>query len=296
MTTISTAKRKPADVAADGEGALKKTTFPTLQRGLHKAAPIIRSDPFQDLTPFIENLWNTRPEMCRSVFTDLFPRGENGQGATKDEEDTFVARFFNNEVIVEQSSRFLKQVLYCIALYNNTRVVSDAKKWKETHPDLFSDAGIVEQMLKTSRTRVFFDETDVKEHHNDEQFLLRMMRHVQYEITKARAKDATQITETDIGSSTIPQTPRQSDAQTQLSFKVINYDAATQTPRKISDKVSPTSVPHSSAATQTQMQQADHEQTSGADLSVTNVEDDRGKWMLENSGSPSLIWHPSSLY
>ena len=56
--------------------------------------PIVRSDPFADLEPFIQHLWITQGEMCREIYPDQFPRGKTGN-ATKEEEDEFLLRYFS---------------------------------------------------------------------------------------------------------------------------------------------------------------------------------------------------------
>lgn len=141
---------------------------------------IARSDPLTDMRSFIEKMWLTNAELCRSIFLDLFPRGERHSPTTEDQEDAFIMQFFNTNDFHTQGGRFLKQVLYSIALYNNQRIYDFAKDWCERNADLFADVDISKQMGDCDSVRKFFDRQDAKKVDNDEQFLKRVMHLVQY--------------------------------------------------------------------------------------------------------------------
>ncbi|GAM82776.1 hypothetical protein ANO11243_007620 [Dothideomycetidae sp. 11243] len=147
---------------------------------------IVRSQPLLDIEPFIQYLWNTDPAMCLSVYTDLFPRGVNGQGATQAEEDAFIRQFFDEHTFWEQGPRFLKYVLYYIAVYNDSKVVPAAQRYEHERADFFADESMVNAMLQTTTTRAFFDEHEVKLYENDQHLLERVMKAVQHKIRYMR--------------------------------------------------------------------------------------------------------------
>jgi hypothetical protein len=112
---------------------------------------IARSDPFSDLRPFIKHLWESRQAMCCNIYPDEFPRGTEGKGATKDEEDEFLLRYFSASDLHMQGGRFLKQVLYSIARFNEGNVLNCAAQWaseyKISHLDPGMDAARIRQIL-----------------------------------------------------------------------------------------------------------------------------------------------------
>ncbi|KAG9967765.1 hypothetical protein KCU98_g16162, partial [Aureobasidium melanogenum] len=81
------------------------------------------------MRPFIEQLWEDRRTMCCNIYLDQFPRGSTGKGATKEEEDAFLLGYFSEREFHLQGGRFLKQVLYAIAKFNEDSVLSHAEKW-----------------------------------------------------------------------------------------------------------------------------------------------------------------------
>ncbi|PNS14065.1 Eukaryotic translation initiation factor 4 gamma [Sphaceloma murrayae] len=241
MATIFNSNRNLIHSSFNDVSSTTKPPGPSLRRRLHSAVPILRSDPYNELTPFIQHLWTTRPDVCRTVFVDLFPRGKDGRGATKGEEDDFISHFFDEDTIIEQGARFLKQVLYSIAMYNHTRVVEAAGNWKKIHPELFADAGIVDQMVKATTTRVFFDEDDVRTHHHDEALLFRTMQYIQDELLSTRPAIVAKQTLESPAEASGTVAPRERPV-----FKPVTYDSVTQTARKVSDKISPTTTPQPS--------------------------------------------------
>lgn len=123
--------------------------------------------------------------MCRSVFTDMFPHTQGPTPLSKAKEDAFICRHFTAQELYVQGGRFLMQVLYAIALYNDGRVVEAADSWSVKNSDLLSDAGIVKQIRSSVSLRTFFDAQDTADHHNDEHFLKRVMMLVQHRLLLA---------------------------------------------------------------------------------------------------------------
>ncbi|CAD0088661.1 unnamed protein product [Aureobasidium mustum] len=95
----------------------------------HDGSIILRQNAYADMRPFIEQLWEDRRSMCCNIYLDQFPRGTNGKGATKEEEDAFLLQYFSEREFLLQGGRFLKQVLYAIAKFNEDSVLTHAEKW-----------------------------------------------------------------------------------------------------------------------------------------------------------------------
>ena len=149
---------------------------------------IARSDPYNDVTNFCQNLWATKPELCMSVFDDLIPRATNNALATKEAEDAFISSFFTNRTIQENTPRFLKAVLVAISRYNHDQIVSCAEEWTIDNCELFEDHGIAEQMQMTTELSVFFDADFAKNHGGREPFLKRIMQYIQCNFESFREK------------------------------------------------------------------------------------------------------------
>jgi hypothetical protein len=116
----------------------------------HDGAIILRQNAYADMRPFIEQLWEDRREMCCNIYLDQFPRGTVEKGATREEEDAFLLVYFSERDLHLQGGRFLKQVLYAIAKFNEDNVLSQAEKWWREHNFCFSsgmDAIQIRQVL-----------------------------------------------------------------------------------------------------------------------------------------------------
>lgn len=97
--------------------------------------------------------------MCCNIYPDQFPRGAGGKGATKDEEEEFILRYFSASDLHVQGGRFLKQVLYSIAKYNEDNVLKFAGKWAQEHAafyeDLCSNAADIRRVLDEEESTNF---------------------------------------------------------------------------------------------------------------------------------------------
>ena len=116
----------------------------------HDGPIILRQNPYADMRPFIEHLWEERREMCCNIYLDQFPRGTTEKGATKEEEDAFLLNHFSERDLHLQGGRFLKQVLYAIAKFNEDSVLSYAESWWRAYnfcmvPEM--DASQIRQVL-----------------------------------------------------------------------------------------------------------------------------------------------------
>lgn len=126
-----------------------------------------RSNPYNDLRPFIEYLWATRADMCKNIFIEDFPRGTDGAPATKNEEDTFLRAHFDEMTLQIQGGRFLKQVLYAIAKYNQDLVTEFAYNWAKKHEDYYSDSSMLMDMCSPNKKPRNFFEFEESAGHQD---------------------------------------------------------------------------------------------------------------------------------
>lgn len=161
-------RQSPASGAAHGDGAV-----------------IVRSNPYNDLRPFIEQLWLTRPEICRNIFPDQFPRGVNDRGASKEEEDEFILAYFTPDELHKQGGRFLKQVLYSIAKYNEDEVLVFAGRWAQGNPAFYESPNVEEATMHT-----FLGSQQSANH--PESFLSRVVTVINYGLKMFRESKPTQ--------------------------------------------------------------------------------------------------------
>ncbi|KAG9954132.1 hypothetical protein KCU85_g764, partial [Aureobasidium melanogenum] len=126
----------------------------------HDGSIILRQNAYADMRPFIEQLWEDRRAMCCNIYLDEFPRGTAGKGATKEEEDAFLLGYFSEREFHLQGGRFLKQVLYAIAKFNEDSVLSHAEKWWREYNFCASsgmDAAQIRQVLDLHQAANFPD-------------------------------------------------------------------------------------------------------------------------------------------
>ncbi|KAG9753338.1 hypothetical protein KCU73_g5909, partial [Aureobasidium melanogenum] len=126
----------------------------------HDGSIILRQNAYADMRPFIEQLWVDRRTMCCNIYLDEFPRGSTGKGATKEEEDAFLLGYFSECEFHLQGGRFLKQVLYAIAKFNEDSVLSHAEKWWREYNFCASsgmDAAQIRQVLDLHQAANFPD-------------------------------------------------------------------------------------------------------------------------------------------
>ncbi|KAH0366324.1 hypothetical protein KCU65_g5437, partial [Aureobasidium melanogenum] len=126
----------------------------------HDGSIILRQNAYADMRPFIEQLWEDRRAMCCNIYLDEFPRGIAGKGATKEEEDAFLLGYFSEREFHLQGGRFLKQVLYAIAKFNEDSVLSHAEKWWREYNFCASsgmDAAQIRQVLDLHQATHFPD-------------------------------------------------------------------------------------------------------------------------------------------
>ncbi|KAJ9623124.1 hypothetical protein H2203_006060 [Taxawa tesnikishii (nom. ined.)] len=65
---------------------------------LSQPDPVIaRSNPYDDLRPFIEQMWMNEEAECRSIFKDMFPSSRIEAKITKEMDDGFVLQFFTQQ-------------------------------------------------------------------------------------------------------------------------------------------------------------------------------------------------------
>lgn len=128
--------------------------------------PIIaRSNPYNDLRPFIEYQWRTRETMCKNLFIVDFPHGTNGAGATKEDEDFFLSGHFDARSIKLHGPRPLKQALYAIAVYNHDQANEFVRKWATANADYYENRSMLMGMSgPVAEPRTFFSAEEAVGH------------------------------------------------------------------------------------------------------------------------------------
>lgn len=160
---------------------------------------IARSCAYDDLAPFIQFLWLNRTDVCLNLFTDQFPRHEDGTPSSKDEEDAFLSNKVGAEALHVHGGAFLKQALYAVALYNDGQVTKFADNWAEQHREWFMDRSMLMGMCgDVAEPRNFFTADEAAGH--DQCFLRRVITKLRYGL------QALQIAQT---SSKVAQSERQ---------------------------------------------------------------------------------------
>ena len=118
---------------------------------------IVSADRFADLRPYCDQVCRSDPKRWSEVFPWEFP-----QDGTQIQEETFLLGFFPQSETYMQGFRFLKQVWYCIALYNfQDRIPLFIDWWlaKPNSVELLSDASMRPWLLsKDAVPSTFFSE------------------------------------------------------------------------------------------------------------------------------------------
>ncbi|KAF2860832.1 hypothetical protein K470DRAFT_270451 [Piedraia hortae CBS 480.64] len=146
---------------------------------------IVSGDRYSTVKPVCNYLFRTRPH----VFSDLLP-WDMPQKASRREEEDFIRKFFDEEFIHTQGGafgdgegfRFLKQVLWSIAIYNiEQRVPAIANEWLSNNFYIWVDpANIPDLMRSDVAPMTFFHEKQVAMY--GEKLLRWVIFHIQYNI------------------------------------------------------------------------------------------------------------------
>lgn len=170
-------------MAASTEEQSSPVATPIPPNNTSPRPPVIaRSNPFNDLRPFIEHLWKTKKHMCENIYPDQFPRGEKGP-ATKQEEDAFLLCHFDANSLHTHGGRFLKQALYAIAKYNEDSVLDFARDWALRNRDFYEDRSMLMGMCgSVAQIKNFFDAEETAKH--PETFLERAILAIRYGLQK----------------------------------------------------------------------------------------------------------------
>ncbi|KAK5108822.1 hypothetical protein LTR62_007796 [Meristemomyces frigidus] len=152
---------------------------------MHDYGPVIASsNRYADIEPYCGRIYNTEYLRWRDVLPWEFP-----QNALRTEEDAFLRQFFTDREIYLQGGekggyRFLKQVWYCIAIWNlQIKIPRLADAWTQTHQDIMKDLNLRRNILAPDvQVSTFFDQDEVRRY--GEKLLMHTIKLIQYRVTQ----------------------------------------------------------------------------------------------------------------
>lgn len=153
----STTKQKPANllITVPEDKVITNKNYPPV---------IARSDPVNDLQPFIDHLCLYRPSLTRNIYTDEFPRGTKEDPATKAQEDEFLLSYFTEKDLHVYGGSFLKTALFYIARYNDNSVIEFVTQWTNKFVENPATLHHVERICGNGDLQQFFTAEDLMGH------------------------------------------------------------------------------------------------------------------------------------
>ncbi|KAK1087731.1 hypothetical protein LTR48_002287 [Friedmanniomyces endolithicus] len=162
----------------------------------HDGPVIASSNRYDDLAPYCGRIYAVEPFKWREVMPWDFP-----QSASKDDEEAFLRKFFTEREIYIQGGvpygyKFLKQVWYCIAMWNaQVKVPMIAEQWMLEMGNTAADPAMTGYiMAEEAELKTFFMKQEIDRY--GERLLGVAVKHIQYLVSTAKQKSATdQVTE-----------------------------------------------------------------------------------------------------
>ncbi|KAK0303826.1 hypothetical protein LTR82_017433 [Friedmanniomyces endolithicus] len=162
----------------------------------HDGPVIASSNRYDDLAPYCGRIYAVEPLKWREVMPWDFP-----QSASKDDEEAFLRKFFTEREIYIQGGvpygyKFLKQVWYCIAMWNaQVKVPMIAEQWMREMGNTAADPAMTGYiMAEEAELKTFFMKQEIDKY--GERLLGVAVKHIQYLVSTAKQKSATdQVTE-----------------------------------------------------------------------------------------------------
>lgn len=122
----------------------------------------------------------------------MFPRGPDGAASQQDEDD-FLLEHFDRWTFYSLGARFLKQALYAVAVYNESRVLEFAAAWAKHNSDRLADPGILTSACAPpGEVRLFFTTEQLESY--EESFLLRAIMVIRYGVQHPHAEQVASTT------------------------------------------------------------------------------------------------------
>ncbi|KAK1037029.1 hypothetical protein LTR33_016274, partial [Friedmanniomyces endolithicus] len=162
----------------------------------HDGPVIASSNRYDDLAPYCGRIYAVEPFKWREVMPWDFP-----QSASKDDEEAFLRKFFTEREIYIQGGvpygyKFLKQVWYCIAMWNaQVKVPMIAEQWMREMGNTAADPAMTGYiMAEEAELKTFFMKQEIDRY--GERLLGVAVKHIPYLVSTAKQKSATdQVTE-----------------------------------------------------------------------------------------------------
>ncbi|KAK3112989.1 hypothetical protein LTR53_010154 [Teratosphaeriaceae sp. CCFEE 6253] len=149
---------------------------------------IASSNRYLDLAPYCGHIYAAEYSKWREVLPWEFP-----PVASKEEEEAFLRKFFTDQEIHMQGAephgfRFLKQVWYCIAIWNvQWKVPSIADQWMHEFKSVIEDPEMYQHM-RQGQLSAYFSTKQVDEY--GEKVLKLAVQHIQWVIEQSRKQAA----------------------------------------------------------------------------------------------------------
>ncbi|TKA66012.1 hypothetical protein B0A55_09282 [Friedmanniomyces simplex] len=152
----------------------------------HDGPVIASSNRYTDLAPYCGRIYAAEHHKWRDVLPWDFP-----PAATKDDEEAFLRTYFTDREIYVQGGapngyKFLKQVWYCIAMWNvQVKVPRVAEQWIREMGITAADPTMTDFiMAEEAELKTFFSKQEIEKY--GEKLLGVAVKHIQYLVSSAR--------------------------------------------------------------------------------------------------------------
>ncbi|KAK4548139.1 hypothetical protein LTR36_010008 [Oleoguttula mirabilis] len=147
---------------------------------------IVSSNPFGDIKPYCGRIYHSEQDKWGDVLPWEFP-----QDASRADEEAFLRTFFSDSEIRSRGGahgeglgfRFLKQVWYCIALWNlNHKIPAIANEWIQQNQELINDPNVLNFIYEDDASPQTFGCTPQQEKLYGEKLLRWVIKDIQYRV------------------------------------------------------------------------------------------------------------------